>query len=301
MVPHGVQTWQIGEVIVSRIIESELAGMHPERLHASLTAARVRQFAWLTPDYADEHGTLMLSVHAFVVESMGRRIIVDTCVGNDKPRENPHWNMLNHPFLENLETAGFAPETIDTVLCTHLHVDHVGWNTRWNGQAWVPTFPGAKYLFARTEWEHWTTVARSGDETGRAARMLQRETVFADSIAPVVDAGLHLLVETDHQITDEVRLVPTPGHTPGHVSVEIRSAGRRAIITGDMLHHPVQIADPDICSNFDSDQRLSAQTRHGFVASHADSDILVLGTHFATPSAGYIVSATGGRRLVQRD
>ena len=294
-------TWQIGEVTVSRIVETEGTSLPPERLSASLTVERVQQFDWLVPDYADSDGTLKLSVHAFVVESRGKRIIVDTCVGNDKPRANPHWNMLQRPFLDNLAAAGFAPETIDYVLCTHLHIDHVGWNTRWDGNAWVPTFPAAQYLFARIEWDHWTDEQRSIEDTGHIGKMLQMETVFADSIAPIVAAGLHMLVETDHQITDEVSLVPTPGHTPGHVSVVIRSTGKMACITGDMAHHPIQIADPTICSNFDSDQHQSAKTRQQFVTDHADRDILVLGTHFVAPSAGSIVSTPDSWQLVHKD
>ena len=297
----SANTWQIGDVTITRVVETGETSLPPERLSAGLTAERVQQFAWLVPNYADSDGTLKLSVHAFVVESQGLRIIVDTCVGNDKLRANPHWNMLQRPFLDNLAAAGFAPESIDYVLCTHLHVDHVGWNTRWDGDAWVPTFPAAQYLFARTEWNHWTDAQRQHEDTGHVGQMLQMETVFADSIAPVVAAGLHSLVETDHRITEEVRLVPTPGHTPGHVSVVIESAGKMACITGDMAHHPIQIADPAICSNFDSDQLQSAITRQQFVADHADRDILVLGTHFVAPSAGYIVSTPDSWQLVQKD
>ncbi len=291
--------WQIGNVTVTRIIEAEVSGLPPERLSAQLTADRVKQFDWLIPSYAEEDGLLRLSMHAFVIESRGVRIIVDTCVGNDKPRVNPHWNMLDRPFLDNLAEAGFTPESIDYVLCTHLHVDHVGWNTRWDGTAWVPTFPNSKYLFAKVEWDHWTGLhPNMGDVPEPVEEVLQKDAVFADSILPVVQAGLHVLVEPNLRITDEVALFPTPGHTPGHVSVSIRSNGQAASITGDMAHHPIQIADPDVCSNFDTNRKLSTATRRQFIAQHCDKDILVLGTHFVTPSGGHIVSEAGGWRFV---
>ena len=291
--------WQVGDVALSRIVEFEVADLLPERLSVGLTAAEVLRTSWLRPDYANVDGTLRLSVHAFVIESQGVRLIVDTCVGNHKPRRNPHWNMLARPFLADLAAAGFPPDSVDFVLCTHLHVDHVGWNTRWDGMQWVPTFANARYLFGRLEWAHWAGAPRaSGDLSPTAGQMLDEDMVLADSVLPIVRRGLHQLVETDHRITSEVSLVPTPGHTPGHVSVKISSRGETAFITGDMAHHPIQIADPTICSNFDHDRGLSTATRRQFLRDHADRPTLVLGTHFASPSGGYIVSEGGGWRFV---
>jgi glyoxylase-like metal-dependent hydrolase (beta-lactamase superfamily II) len=230
-----------------------------------------------------------MSVHAFVIESAGRTIVVDTCVGNDKPRRNPGWNRLTTRFLDDLAAAGFAPERIDTVLCTHLHVDHVGWNTRWDGSRWVPTFTNARYLFARTEWQHWAAEA--------AARLAANpdagpeDDVFGDSVQPIVDAGLADLVDMDHRLTDEVRLEPTPGHTPGHVSVRIVSGGQQAVITGDLMHHPIQCSEPDRLVKFDSDAAMARETRRRFLACCAADRSLVLGTHFAHPTAGRVVAA----------
>jgi glyoxylase-like metal-dependent hydrolase (beta-lactamase superfamily II) len=219
-----------------------------------------------------------MSVHALVVDTGEHRILVDTCIGNDKERNVPNWSHLQTHFLQDLEAAGYAPDTIDTVLCTHLHVDHVGWNTMLVDGQWVPTFPNARYLFARTEWEHWDA---NDDETVYGP-------VLADSVRPVVEAGLVDLVDMDHRVCPEVCLEPTPGHTPGHVSVHIRSGGAEALITGDCIHHPVQMTRPDWCSSADVDQAQGLQTRETLLQRYVDQDILIIGTHFATPTAGHI-------------
>jgi glyoxylase-like metal-dependent hydrolase (beta-lactamase superfamily II) len=253
----------------------------------------VARNAWLRPHFANDEGRLMLSIHCFVVESAGRRIVVDTCVGNDKKRQAPAWNLLNGPFLEDLAAAGFAPETIDTVLCTHLHVDHVGWNTRRVDGRWVATFANARYLFARQEWEHWSAQARASGPVGNG----EPDDVLGDSVRPIIDAGLAELVETDHRLTDEVWLEPTPGHTPGHVSVRIRSEGRLAVITGDLMHHPIQCSEPDCVVNFDHDRELARTTRRRFLSCCAGDRSLVFGTHFAPPTVGRVVPAGAAWRF----
>ena len=232
---------------------------------------------WLAPHFMDERGRFLMSIHAFVVRAPGLTMLVDTCVGNDKPRANPTWTMMQTAFLADLAAAGVPPEAVDLVLCTHLHVDHVGWNTRLVDGRWVPTFPRARYLFARTEWEHWSTVEEA-----------ETPTIMADSVRPVLDAGLADLIETDHRISPELALEPTPGHTPGHVSLQIRSGGQEAVITGDLMHHPVQCAEP-WASSFDTDAGAARATRRAFCARSAESGRLVLGTHFAAPTAGRIV------------
>ena len=270
--------WQIGDVRITQVVESGPTPTSPRFFFTDPPADLVQRHGWLKPHFATDEGRLLLSIHCFVIESAGRRIVVDTCVGNDKPRRNPGWNRLDTPFLQRLAEAGIQPEDIDTVLCTHLHVDHVGWNTRWVGGRWVPTFPRARYLFARTEWAHWSQQdAEEGDD------------VIGDSVRPIVDAGLADLVEADHRLTDEVSLEPTPGHTPGHVSVRIRSGGQQAVITGDLMHHPIQCAEPDRPVNFDSDAEQARLTRRHFLACCAKDRSLVLGTHFAHPTAGHVV------------
>ena len=284
-----MNVWQIGQVRITQVVEAGPSPTSTKFLFKDPPADLVQQHGWLLPHFASADGKLLMSVHAFVIESAGRTIVVDTCVGNDKPRQNPGWNRLQTNFLADLSAAGFAPERIDTVLCTHLHVDHVGWNTRWDGSRWVPTFPRARYLFARTEWAHWAAEA----EARRAASpdAGPEDDVFGDSVQPILDAGLADLVAMDHRLTDEVWLEPTPGHTPGHVSVRIRSGGQQAVITGDLMHHPIQCSEPDRLVKFDSDAQMARETRRRFLACCAADRSLVLGTHFAHPTAGRVVAA----------
>jgi glyoxylase-like metal-dependent hydrolase (beta-lactamase superfamily II) len=252
--------------------------------------ALARHREWLAPHFLDEKGRFLQSIHAFVIEAPGLRAIVDTCVGNDKDRGGrAPFHMLQTTFLDDLTAAGFPPESIDLVLCTHLHVDHVGWNTRMetidrHGRSrsgtdrWVPTFPRARYLFTRREWEHWST--EDSDDTKR---------IMGDSVRPVIEAGLTELVPMDHRISDEMWLEPTPGHTPGHVSVRLSSGGADAVITGDLMHHPVQMAEMEWSTTFDSDQEHARKTRRAFCERYADGPVAVLGTHFHHPTAGRIV------------
>jgi glyoxylase-like metal-dependent hydrolase (beta-lactamase superfamily II) len=269
----------IGDLRVTRIVEW-LGPTRPDWLLPAATKEAVaRHREWLAPQFVDERNRFVMAIQTFVVAAPGLAGLVDTCLGNDKPRANPQWNMLRTTFLADLEAAGFPPAAIDVVVCTHLHVDHVGWNTRLADGRWVPTFPRARYLFARREWEHWAKL--DGDEYG---------PVIADSVRPVVDAGLADLVEGDHRISEHVWLEPTPGHTPGHVSVRLASRGREAVITGDLMHHPVQCAEPDWNSVACVDGAGARATRRAFLERYADRDVAVLGTHFAPPGAGRIVS-----------
>lgn len=270
-------TWTIGDVRITSVIEVDqhwkwgwlLPDVDPDDLDA---------VPWLRPHFVDDKGKLVLRIQALVVESHDQRILVDTCVGNDKDRPTSLFDQLSTTFIDDLAAAGFAPESIDQVVCTHLHVDHVGWNTHLVDGEWVPTFPNALYLFGRAEYEHWATTDEAavyGD-------------VMGDSVAPVIDAGLALMVDSDHQLTPEVQLEPTPGHTPGHVSVRISSAGSRAVITGDVLHHPIQFARPDLGSSADVDAAGAAATRRAAFRRWADTEALVIGTHFAGPGAGHL-------------
>lgn len=274
---YPLARWRIGAAIITRVVEME--GPSPGSfLFEQATPEKLLQHAWLRPHFLAEDGRVIASVHCFVIESEGRVIVVDTCVGNDKPREVKPWNMRQGRFLQDLAEAGFAPERVDSVLCTHLHVDHVGWNTVWRDGRWVPTFPNARYLLGAKEWEYFCTEPEGPDREVRN-----------DSVRPILEAGLADLVPMDHVITAEVSLEPTPGHTPGHVSVRIRSQGEEAVITGDLMHHPVQCAEPGWASRFDVDPDTARRTRREFLEKHAGRRVLVLGTHFATPTGGRIV------------
>jgi glyoxylase-like metal-dependent hydrolase (beta-lactamase superfamily II) len=279
--------WKIGDVTVTKVVELEMAGgsrfLLPQATHEAILP-----IAWLRPHFADDEGRLRLSIHSFVVETPDRRIIVDTCLGNDKTgRRIPHWNDRDGPFLADLAEAGFPAESIDTVLCTHLHTDHVGWNTRLQDGKWVPTFPRARYLMGRTEYEHWMSVQDRPDTVG----------LMADSVTPIVEAGLATMVETNERICEEITLVPTLGHSPGHVSVMIQSQGEQALITGDFMHHPCQIAHPEWSTLADSDPERGIETRRRMFQRLAGTPVLILGTHFAGATAGRLVVDSDSYRL----
>ncbi len=278
----GNLSWKIGDVTVTRIVESETE-LPPEALLPQATADSLAPHrSWLEPGFLSGDGNFVLSIHALVIEAGDRRILVDTCVGE---HSFPGFEMLapNAAFLDELATARFPRESIDTVLCTHLHFDHVGWNTMKDGDDWVPTFPNARYLFARVEWDHWR---QQEDKTYAGS--------LDASVQPIIDAGLADLVETDHRVCDEVWLEPTPGHTPGHVCVHIGSRGERAFITGDMTHHPVQWAEVDWKMLADTDSEQAAASRRRVIEDHAGSDTLVIGTHYAAPTAGYLAKGEAG-------
>jgi len=272
-------SWQIGAVKVTRIVETILP-VEPGPDNSFLpqaTAAELRKLPWLYPHFVSAEDKMLLSIHALLVEAPGLRLVVDTCIGNDKPRALLGGRGLATPFLERMAAAGWSRDSVDAVVCTHLHVDHVGWNTMREGDAWVPTFPKARYLFGRIEFDHWNAFEEDN----------QRQ-IMADSIQPILDAGLAELVELDHRISDEVWLIPTTGHTPGHVSIGIESEGQRAVITGDMTHHPCQLAHPDWSPLFDSDPVAAAETRARLFGEWADAQLLVIGTHYAGPTAGRV-------------
>ncbi|MBL8385001.1 MAG: MBL fold metallo-hydrolase [Burkholderiales bacterium] len=280
--------WRIGAVTVTKIVELEFTG-GTRFILPQATREAVRDLAWLKPHFMNDDGQLVMSVHALVVETPTRRIVVDTCIGNDKSgRMAPHWNNMQGPFLADLAAAGYAREAIDTVLCTHLHVDHVGWNTMLVDGRWVPTFPRARYLMARSEFDYWRGAPQGASQA----------VIFDDSVAPVFAAGLVDLVDTDHRLCDEVRLTPTLGHTPGHVSVVIESEGVNALITGDFVHHPCQMAHPEWASTADFDPAASIATRRRMFGDLADTPTLVIGTHFAGATAGRIVADGDAWRFV---
>ncbi|HLY80944.1 MAG TPA: MBL fold metallo-hydrolase [Caulobacteraceae bacterium] len=269
-------SWQVGRVTITRIVEMDLPV--PLRAMRQATAEALRQSPWLYPHFVSEDdATLKLSIHALLVEAPGLRLVVDTCIGNDRPREITGGAPLATPFLQHLADAGWSREGVDAVVCTHLHVDHVGWNTLLEDGQWVPTFPRARYLIGRREYEFW----RGHDDA-------EQQAMLGDSVRPIFEAGLAQLVELDHVVSPEIRLTPSVGHTPGHVSVLIESEGERAVITGDMTHHPCQLAHPD-WSLGDDDAAAAALTRSRLFAEWADQPILVIGTHFPAPTAGHVI------------
>jgi glyoxylase-like metal-dependent hydrolase (beta-lactamase superfamily II) len=267
--------WKVGKVKITKVVELETTGS--TRFILPLASnEEIRKLPWLIPHFANEEGRLKMSIHSLIVETPRHRIVVDTGLGNDKQgRSVPTWNNRNDPFLEKLTLAGFHPDSIDTVLCTHLHVDHVGWNTRLVGGQWVPTFANARYVFGKTEYEYWRDHS---DDPAHVA-------VFEDSVKPIMDAGKAELIASDARLTDEISMIPTPGHSPGHMSIHIRSEGEEGLLTGDVAHHPCQMAHLDWSSTADSDPKQSVVARRDLFSRFADTPTLVIGGHY---NAGHI-------------
>ena len=269
--------WQVGDVTITSVPESS-DPTSPKFMFSSIDKDGVlalrEESPWLEPFVGDK-GHLLQKIHCCIIDTGSERIAVDTCVGNDKERGNPLWHEQQGPFLDRLSASGYSPESITHVVCTHLHVDHVGWNTRLVNGEWVPTFPNAEYLFVEVEFDHWSNTED-----------LFGDPVFEDSVAPIKNAGLANLVGSDYVIGDAVSFESTPGHTPGHISIRVDSGDQRAIITGDMAHSPIQIANPDLSSSFDTDPDMARSTRLEAFARWADGRTLVIGTHFGTPTAG---------------
>ena len=278
-------TVQIGDINISRVVEMEGPLMEPSMLLPDATAeGMAKHNGWLAPRFVAADGKLNMSIQTYVVKTRHHTILVDTCVGNDKQRSLfPDWNMMNGPYLQDLAGWGGNPDQVDYVLCTHLHLDHVGWNTQLVDGKWQPTFPNAKYLFAKKEWEFWKSEYESGAEHAADGGSI------ADSVIPIVEANRAVLVDEDHAIDDQLYLSPSPGHTPGHVCLNLESNGKRAVMTGDMMHHPVQCSEPEWSSGFCVDPVASASMRRQFLEQHCDQDILVLAAHFLAPSGGRIV------------
>ena len=281
--------WTVGDVTITRLQELELpvpydpaAPFLPDATPEAL--AQIPGLApYLTPD-----GGLILSFHALLVEAPGLCLVVDTCFGND--REHAYLGgALHTDFLERMYALGWPPERVDAVVCTHMHFDHVGWNTQLVDGRFVPTFPRARYLVCAEEYAHFTATM-SGDDL----------MLHANALQPVAEAGLLSLVAPDHRLSPEVCLVPTPGHTIGHVSVAIESQGQRALISGDFLHHPCQLPRPHWNTSFEHDPAQSLATRKAMLASLADTEGLLIGTHFPAPTAGHVVREGAAYRFTQK-
>ena len=280
--------WRIGAVTVTKIVELEVTG-GSRFLLPQATYEEILPIEWLQPDFADDRGRLKMSIHALVVETPSpahhRRHLP-----RQRQGEPPHPDLEPHAdqFPRRPRRGRLCPRNDRHGRCAPISMSTMSAGTQcWLMASWVPTFPKARYLMGRVEYQHWTTQHERDD----------MKAVLADSVAPVFDAGLVDLVETDHRVCDEISLVPTPGHTPGHVSVRIASGGEEALITGDFMHHPCQIARPDWSSTADSDPAVARQTRERMLTHLADAPILVIGTHFAGRTAGRVVPDGDAFRL----
>ena len=274
------RSFAIGDLVIHRIVEQELSFLPALELLPDLTPEVLAENrSWLRQAGAiDAQDVLILCIQSYVVQTPHHTILVDSCVGNDKPRPRPYWDMKSDDaYMRSLAAAGFGVGDVDFVMCTHLHVDHVGWNTRLDNGRWVPTFPNARYLFARTEFEYWT-----------AQHQKAAVAPFGDSVLPIVEANKAELVAGDHRIGDHVRLLPTPGHTPGHVAIGFGRGSDDAVMTGDMVHSPLQARYPEMSVKFDLDPAQAAATRRNLFERYCETPTLCCPTHFPSPSVGKI-------------
>lgn len=296
-----MRSWSVGDIKVTQLVEFEVKLGELDGLIEQATPDAVASISWLQPDYANADGQLLWSVHSYIVDTGSTVVIVDTGCGNGKDLPLiPNWGGLDTPYLARLEEAGYTRDQVDVVLATHLHLDHVGWNTIEVDGQWVPTFPNARYTYIEDEFTYHRGIADENSISDDLAHAVvyagadpdihsQTRLVFAESLQPCIDANQVDLVPVNHVVTDGVRYVSTPGHTKFHHSVMIESGGQSAFITGDFIHHPVQIARPRWSSLGDYERAVSADHRTDFVENAADTDLLVLGTHFTGTSAGHIV------------
>ncbi len=275
--PAEQLTWRVGEVEVTRV-EEGVVEMSPRWLLPDLSQELLDSCGdWVFPFYTRE-GKVLLSVHSFVIQSGDTSVVVDTCIAEHTDRQLPG----DAAFEQRLEAAipgGF--DAVDVVVCTHLHFDHVGWNTRRVGDEWVPTFPNAQYLVSKDE----LAGTRTDDHM----------EVMEPSVTPLIQRGQLEAVDPDHRIDANLRLVPSAGHSPGHVCVAIESKGERALITGDSFHTVVQFAHPEVSATYaDFDSAAATATRRRLIDGLIDTPTLVLGTHFARPTAGHVRSSQDG-------
>lgn len=282
-----MQPQNIGEFTVQSVVELVAPYIPVTEMFPSATPdALAEHMDWMAPTHIDAAtGNLVMAFQSFVLQTPNHTILIDTCVGEDKERANPGFHMKKWPWMANLHALGLTPADIDIVMCSHLHPDHVGWNTQLLDGRWVPTFPNAKYVFARDEYQYWEEQsAQNAERVG---------LTFIDSVLPVMEAGQAILVDNDHAVEDGVWLEPTPGHSPGHVIINVESQGQRGALIGDLMHHPIQVPHPDWSTCFCWDFEMSAASRMKFVDQHTDADTLVLPVHFAGGTAGKIIDVGG--------
>ena len=285
------RAYSLNGITIERIVEQEGPFFDALKFFPALTDELLGENRWLRPDYIDASGRVILCIQSYVVRTPHHTILVDTCVGNHKPRPGrPFWDrMSSNRYEEGLAAINLSVDEIDYVMCTHLHVDHVGWNTRLENGRWVPTFPNAKYLFADRELEHWTQ--RQKDDPASCPWI-------EDSVLPILAARRAELVKSNHTLSDAVHLLPTPGHTIDHYAVQIGRPGNDAIITGDMIHSPLQARYPEIGMFSDYDSKQAGETRRALLDRICDTPTVLCTAHFPAPSTGRVARWGDGFRVV---
>jgi glyoxylase-like metal-dependent hydrolase (beta-lactamase superfamily II) len=276
--------WRFGDVRVTKVLDVvepfDAARAYP----GAPLEAFAQQAAWMPPwSYDPLRKAILFSFHSYLVRTRHLTMIVDTCWGEDTPlRQRQH----HGKWLGNLAATGVRPDDVDLVTCTHFHADHVGWNTRLQDGRWVPTFPKARHLFSRVEIDQLEADIKAG-RTNPAT--------YEQSILPVLQSAQVIRLDGIHEVADGIRIVPSPGHSPGHQHIEIDSRGRRAVLSGDILHNPIEIRHPEWTKLFDQDKQAAMDQRLRFLDAHTDVDITILAAHFGGSTAGHVVGTPTGR------
>jgi len=285
----GNSKWKVGEIEIFPLVELEIGGVIQYLVHDAVPEI-VREMSWLQPDYADENGNLRASTQAFLIKTNDKCVLVDACVGNDKIRESfPPLCNLNTGFLSQLHDIGVRETDINYVVYSHFDFDHIGWSTVLKDGKWTPTFPNAKYIYVEGEYNYWKSQPEN--------EMKDYRDAFNDSVEPVMDAGLGVLVSNDFKLDDNISFLPTPGHTPNHVSIVVESNGEKAIIVGDLMHHPCQFSHPEWSTLADRSPEESVAARAKVLDEIADKSVLFISSHFSAPSAGYVTKDGGAYKF----
>jgi glyoxylase-like metal-dependent hydrolase (beta-lactamase superfamily II) len=284
----------IGAYSVGRVSELQFAPFAALEFFPAAAPEMVEAARRALPGRITDDGRIVMSFHAFVLRTGRHTIMIDTCCGVDKPRPGrEQFNQGKRDFLAGLAALGVKPEAVTHVMCTHLHWDHVGWNTRRVDGRWVPTFPNARYIMAKREYDHWNSVYAK--EQGKTENM--HALSFEDSVLPLVRAEKAVLVEDDFELDKGISLEPCHGHSPGHVVVNVASGGKKGVFIGDVIHHPIQLLFPDLSTRADFDQNAARVSRRALIDKHAETGTIVLPQHFATPSCGTISRAGNAFRF----
>jgi glyoxylase-like metal-dependent hydrolase (beta-lactamase superfamily II) len=285
--------FSVGKATVVRIEETYQPVYQAKELFPEFTNEILGKHKhWLAPNHYDVvTGKVKLSVHSWLLQIGKQKILIDACCGNHKSRPTrPWWNMLNTPYLDRLAAAGARPDEIDLVMCTHLHHDHVGWNTELKDGKWVPTFPNARYVFSRPDVDYLQKL--DIDPKTEPAEF----GTFRECVLPILEAGRADLISGAYRLNDHIEILPAPGHSPGHVVFKLESGGQHATFIGDVFHHLLQVYYPhwNFPKNSDAEQ---ARSSRSMVLEHcASKGALVLPGHVGAPFAGYIEPASRGFR-----
>ena len=281
----------LGDITIHRVVEQEGAFFPALEFFPTLTPALLEaNLEWLRPSYVDEAGKLILCIQSYVVRTPHHNILIDACVGNHKPRPTrPAWHLMaGDRYERNLAATGLGVGDIDYVMCTHMHIDHVGWNTRLDNGRWVPTFSKAKYLFSDRELAFWTEKEKADPSA---------HPWITDSVLPIVAANRCEVVKSDHALNDLVRLIPTPGHTIDHFSVHVGKPGQDALIAGDLIHSPIQARYPELGMRADYNSAQAGMSRRKVFDRFCDSPTLLCTVHFPSPSMGRIARWDDGFKI----